>query len=84
MARPLRIEYHVAYYHFGFRDNERKAMFRDDQDRWKFLELLGCAPLAYPYTKSFSIIAGPKGWLPRPSPRSGRKANADLSGRSPC
>ena len=43
MARPLRIEYPGAYYHITSRGNERKAIFRDDQDRVKFLELLGRA-----------------------------------------
>ncbi|MPZ78621.1 MAG: hypothetical protein GEU77_19135 [Deltaproteobacteria bacterium] len=43
MARPLRIEYPGAYYHVTSRGNERKAIFRDDQDRQKFLELLGRA-----------------------------------------
>ena len=41
MARPLRIEYPGAYYHVTARGNERKAIFRDDQNREKFLELLG-------------------------------------------
>ena len=40
MARPLRIEYPVAYDHVTSRGNERKAIFRDDADREKFLELL--------------------------------------------
>ena len=40
MARPLRIEYPGAYYHVTSRGNERKAIFRDDQDREKFLDLL--------------------------------------------
>ena len=43
MARPLRIEYPGAYYHVTARGNERKAIFRDDSDREKFLELLGRA-----------------------------------------
>lgn len=41
MARPLRIEYPGAYYHVTSRGNERKAIFRDDRDRSRFLELLG-------------------------------------------
>jgi putative transposase len=41
MARPLRIEYPGAYYHVTSRGNERKAIFRDDQDRENCLELLG-------------------------------------------
>ena len=43
MAPPLRIEYPGAYYHVTSRGNERKAIFRDDQDREKFLDLLGRA-----------------------------------------
>ena len=43
MARPLRIEYPGAYYHVSTRGNERKAIFRDDRDREKLLELLGRA-----------------------------------------
>jgi len=37
MARPLRIEYAGAHYHVTSRGNERKAIFRDDTDREKFL-----------------------------------------------
>jgi len=43
MARPLRIEYPGAYYHVTSRGNERKAIFRTDKDRVRFLELLGRA-----------------------------------------
>jgi len=43
MARPLRIEYNGAHYHVTSRGNERKAIFRDDTDREKFLELIGRA-----------------------------------------
>jgi REP element-mobilizing transposase RayT len=43
MARPLRIEYPGAYYHVTSRGNEQKAIFRDDPDREKFLDLLGRA-----------------------------------------
>ena len=41
MARPLRMEYEEAHYHVTSRGNERKAAFRDDTDREKFLELTG-------------------------------------------
>ena len=40
MARPLRIEYDGALYHITSRGNERKAIFRDDEDRIGFLEAL--------------------------------------------
>jgi len=41
MTRPLRIEYAGAHYHVTSRGNERKAIFREDTDREKFLELTG-------------------------------------------
>ena len=40
MARPLRVEFGGAAYHVTARGNERKAVFRDDQDRRRFLETL--------------------------------------------
>lgn len=40
MARPLRIEFPGAVYHVTSRGNERKAIFRDDQDRKMFLDIL--------------------------------------------
>ncbi len=40
MARPLRIEYPGAVYHVTSRGNEKKAIFRDDQDKDTFLKTL--------------------------------------------
>lgn len=40
MARPLRIEYPGAYYHVTSRGNERRAIFADDTDKRRFLEIL--------------------------------------------
>jgi REP element-mobilizing transposase RayT len=40
MARPLRIEFPGAVYHVTSRGNERRAIFRDDEDRRRFLEVL--------------------------------------------
>ena len=40
MARPLRIERPGGRYHVTARGNERKAIFRDDSDRFHLLELL--------------------------------------------
>lgn len=47
MARPLRIEYPGAVYHVTGRGNERKAIFRDDQDRRAFLNTLHAVTLRY-------------------------------------
>jgi REP element-mobilizing transposase RayT len=41
MARPLRIERAGAWYHVGGRGLERRPIFRDNQDRHHWLELLG-------------------------------------------
>jgi putative transposase len=40
MARPLRIEYAGAVYHITSRGNEKKAVFKTDQDRANFLNTL--------------------------------------------
>ena len=41
MTRPLRIEYPDAVYHITARGNGRQAIFHDEQDYLKFLDLLG-------------------------------------------
>ncbi|MEW6584507.1 MAG: transposase [Nitrospirota bacterium] len=41
MARPLRIEYDGALYHVTSRGNARKPIFKDEEDRVMFLEILG-------------------------------------------
>ena len=38
MARPIRVEFTDAVYHVTARGNQRKAIYRDDQDRQRFLE----------------------------------------------
>lgn len=40
MAQPLRIEYPEAFYHVTSRGNERRDIFRDDNDRQQFLGYL--------------------------------------------
>jgi REP element-mobilizing transposase RayT len=40
MARPLRIEYDGATYHITTRGNEKKPVFRDEEDRIRFLDAL--------------------------------------------
>jgi REP element-mobilizing transposase RayT len=40
MARQLRIQYPGAYYHVTCRGNERNRIFKDDDDRRRFLGLL--------------------------------------------
>ena len=38
MARPLRVEMAGGWYHVTTRGNERRAIYRDDTDRGRFLE----------------------------------------------
>jgi len=40
MSRPLRIQYPDAYYHVTCRGNERRVIFRGQEDRNEFLRLL--------------------------------------------
>lgn len=40
MARPLRIEYEGAFYHITARGNEKRTIFRSEQDLTRFLSLL--------------------------------------------
>ncbi len=47
MTRPLRIEYPEAVYHVTSRGNSRNKIFKDDQDRRKFLEILGSVVKRY-------------------------------------
>jgi len=47
MARPLRIEYHGAYYHVTSRGNEQKDVFKSRMDREKFLSYLASATERY-------------------------------------
>ena len=41
MSRPLRPEAPGAIWHITSRGNERQAVFLDDEDRYRFLGLLG-------------------------------------------
>lgn len=40
MARPMRIDFPGALFHLTSRGNEKKRIYRDDQDRSKFLSIL--------------------------------------------
>ena len=40
MARPLRIEFNGALYHVTSRGDRREAIYEDDADRERFLEVL--------------------------------------------
>ena len=40
MTRSLRIKYESAIYHITSRGNERRLIFKSDQDRFKFLKIL--------------------------------------------
>ena len=50
MARRLRVEFPGAIYHLMNRGDRREGIFRDDQDRQRFLETLSeaCAKTNWP------------------------------------
>ncbi len=50
MTRPLRIEYAGAVYHVTSRGNERKAVFKGDEDRIRFLNTLQHVNKRYNWT----------------------------------
>jgi hypothetical protein len=41
MPRPLRIEYEGVLYHVMHRGDRREAIYLDDEDRERFLEIKG-------------------------------------------
>ena len=43
MARPIRVDYADAAHHVAARGNERKAIYREDDDRRTFLDTLATA-----------------------------------------
>lgn len=47
MARPLRIEYSGALYHVTARGNAREDIFRSDEDRLSFLNVLSSTTSKY-------------------------------------
>src|SRR5437016_12067486 len=49
MARKLRVQYPGALYHLMNRGDRREPIFKDDDDRWRFLETLGhvCGKAGY-------------------------------------
>lgn len=53
MARPVRLEIPGGVYHVIVRGNERKAIFRDDTDRQRYLDQLG----HYQASLGFSLLA---------------------------
>jgi len=52
MARPLRIEMENAWHHVTARGNERRAIYRDEQDRRRFLEVLAAT------ARRFGVVVG--------------------------
>jgi putative transposase len=55
MARPLRIQYPGAVYHVTVRGNERKEIFRGDEDRQNFLKILSISLRIY-YVKFSAYV----------------------------
>lgn len=47
MGRPLRIEYPGALYHITSRGNERQTIYREEEDKTRFLKIVGDAALKF-------------------------------------
>ncbi len=47
MGRPLRIEYPGAVYHITSRGNERQTIYRDEEDKTRFLKIIGDTALKF-------------------------------------
>lgn len=58
MARPLRLEHAGALWHVTSRGNERKSIFRDDDDRGVFLRVLAGAIRLYGWRLHAYVLMG--------------------------
>src|SRR5438128_2583905 len=58
MARPLRLEFEGAIYHLTARGNRREAIFLDDSDRERFLELVGESVTRYEVEVHAYVLLG--------------------------
>jgi putative transposase len=56
MARPLRIEFEGALYHVTSRGNERREIFRSDDDRNDFLCMLGQAAVRFGWSVTAYVL----------------------------
>jgi len=56
MARPLRIEFANALYHVTSRGNERREIFRTDDDRRAYLEFLGQATVRFGWSVTAYVL----------------------------
>ena len=71
LSRKLRIEYPGALYHVMNRGDQREDIFRDDQDRQKFLPTLGeaCGKTEWQVHAFCLMRNGSRGWLGKGSAR---------------
>lgn len=69
MARPVRLEYANATYHVTARGNERRAVFRDDEDRERFTATLAEAVVLH------GLVV--HGWCPDAQPLSSADRDAE-------
>ena len=88
MARALRITYPGAFYHVTSRGNERKAVFKSERGREKFLEYLESATQRYDVrihaycmmdTHYHLLLETPSGNLPQIMRHSKREGSSVLT-----
>ncbi|MEO8585032.1 MAG: transposase [Acidobacteriota bacterium] len=58
MSRPLRLEYAGAFWHVTARGNERREIFRSDDDRTDFLRILGRTVTLYRWRLHAYVLMG--------------------------
>ncbi len=58
MSRPLRLEYAGAFWHVTARGNERREIFRSDDDRTEFLRILGRTVALYRWRLHAYVLMG--------------------------
>ncbi len=80
MSRPLRLEFAGALYHLTSRGDWREAIYEDDEDRRRFVEVLGqvagqfnwvCHALCLMGNHYHLLIETPDGNLSKGNPGSG-------------
>lgn len=82
MSRPLRLEFEGALYHVTARGNERTAIYRDDRDRARFLEMLGSIAQASSWIVHAYCLMGTHYHLVIETPRANLSAGMQrLNGR---
>jgi len=81
MARPIRVQFEDALYHVSARGNERRPIYRDDEDRGRFLKRVGEACERFGLVVYSYCLMPNHSHLPTQTPRA--KSDRDLAAKLP-